>query len=59
MRGLPVDLPEGVPARLGVFVVVLVVAAGGGWLAGQSVGPIRLPDPPAAQHGHSHHGEAR
>jgi hypothetical protein len=43
VRHLRVDLPNTVPARLGSFVLVLALAAGGGWFAGQAVGPIRLP----------------
>jgi len=52
VRQLRVDVPSGVPARLGAFVVVLVLAASGGWFAGQSVGPVRLPDAPETVHTH-------
>jgi hypothetical protein len=45
-----IEPPSGVPARLGSFAVVLVLAAGGGWAAGHSVGPVRLPAP-THQHG--------
>ncbi|HVH24077.1 MAG TPA: hypothetical protein VNA11_16630 [Pseudonocardia sp.] len=50
MRQLRVELPSTVSARLGSFVLVLVVAAGAGWLAGQGVGPIQLPPPDAVTH---------
>ncbi len=46
-------LPSGVPARLGAFAVLLTLAAGGGWTAGQSVGPVTLPVTPVAGHDHS------
>lgn len=49
MRQLRVELPSTVSARLGSFVLVLALAAAGGWLAGHSVGPIQLP-PPATHH---------
>ena len=52
MRELRVELPSGVPARLGAFAVVLVLAAGGGWVAGQGVGPVELPAVPEMDHGH-------
>ena len=52
VRPLRIEPPTGIPARLGSFVVVLVLAAGGGWFAGQSVGPIRLPDAETS-HGHT------
>jgi hypothetical protein len=50
VRQLRVELPSTVSARLGSFVLVLVVAAGAGWLAGQGVGPIQLPPPDAVTH---------
>ncbi len=50
MRQLRVDLPSTVPARLGSFVLVLVLAASGGWFAGQSVGPIQLPPSQPTHH---------
>ena len=52
MRQLRVELPSGVPARLGAFAVVLVLAAGGGWVAGQGVGPVEAPAAPEMDHGH-------
>ena len=52
MRQLRVELPSTVPARLGSFVVVLALAAAGGWFAGQGVGPIQLPTPESTTHGH-------
>jgi hypothetical protein len=50
VRQLRVEFPSTVSARLGSFVLVLAIAAGAGWLAGQGVGPIRLPPPDAAAH---------
>jgi hypothetical protein len=52
VRQLRVEAPSTIPARLGSFALVLVLAAAGGWCAGQSVGPIRLPGPEAATHAH-------
>jgi len=52
VRQLRVDLPSTVPARLGSFVLVLAMAAAGGWFAGQSVGPIQLPSAEATSHAH-------
>lgn len=52
VRRLRVELPSGVPARLGSFFLVLAVAASAGWLAGHGVGPIQLPPPDAATHAH-------
>jgi hypothetical protein len=52
VRQLRVELPSTVPARLGSFVVVLALAAAGGWFAGQGVGPIQLPPPESTTHGH-------
>ena len=53
----PVDIPRidllGIyPSWQSLLAQVLVLAAAGGWCAGQSVGPIRLPGPDAATHGH-------
>jgi hypothetical protein len=50
-----VEFPNSVSVRLGSFVLVLAVAAGAGWLAGQGVGPIQLPPPDAV----THHLESR
>lgn len=52
VRQMRVEAPSGVPARLGLFAVILAIAVGGGWAAGQSVGPVRLPADPAAVHTH-------
>jgi hypothetical protein len=52
VRQLRVELPSGVPVRLGAFAVVLVLAAGGGWVAGQGVGPVEIPAAPEMDHSH-------
>jgi hypothetical protein len=45
-------MPTTVAGRLGAFAVVLALATSGGWFAGQSVGPIRLPPPETLSHEH-------
>jgi hypothetical protein len=52
VRQLRLELSSGVPARLAAFAVVLALAAGGGWTAGQSVGPVKLPATPGTEHNH-------